>query len=75
MGHSSSFLKKRIEVWLIFSVALSSVAQQNDSVTNIQKYSFSYSFHYNSSMNIEYSSLCYTLGLCFLSVLGILLCF
>ena len=43
MGHSS-FLKKCIEVRLIFSVALSSVAQQNDSVTHIQKYIFFFLF-------------------------------
>ena len=39
-GHTYSFLKNYIEVWLIFSVALSSAAQQCDSVIHIQKYIF-----------------------------------
>ena len=43
-GHSF-FSKNFIEVWLIFSVVLSSDAQQCDSVIHIWKYIFfSYSF-------------------------------
>ena len=45
-GHSF-FSKNVIEVWLIFSVVLSSAAQQCDSVIHIWKYIFfSYSFSY-----------------------------
>ena len=46
-GHTCSLLKNCIEVWLIFSVALSSAAQQTDSVVDIQKYIFFFIlFHY-----------------------------
>ena len=46
-GHTCSFLKNYIDVWLIFSVALSSAEQQCDSVIHIWKYIFfSYSFSY-----------------------------
>ena len=67
-GHTYSFLKNYIEVWLIFSVALSSAAQQCDSVIHIKIY-FSYSFSCGLSLNIEYSSLCSTAGLCCFSFL------
>ena len=62
------FYKIFIEVWLIFSVALSSAAQQCDSVIHIKVY-FSYSFSCGLSLNIEYSSLCSTVGLCCFSFL------
>ena len=35
-GHTCSFQKNYTEVWLIFSVALSSAAQQCDSVIHIK---------------------------------------
>ena len=62
-GHTCSFLKNYIEVWLIFSVALNSAAQQCDSVIHIKIYVF-YSFSCDLSLNIEYSFLCSTVGLC-----------
>ena len=40
------FSKIFIEVWLIFSVALSSAAQQCDSVIHIQKYIFFFLFFF-----------------------------
>ena len=39
-GHSFFFSKNFIEVWLIFNIALSSAAQECDSVIHIQKYIF-----------------------------------
>ena len=51
-GHTCSFQKNYIEVWLIFSVALSYPAQKCDSVIHIKIY-FYYSFPCNLSMNIE----------------------
>ena len=43
-GHTCSFLKNYIEVWLIFSVMLSSAAQQCDSVIHIKIYFFLFFF-------------------------------
>ena len=40
------FSKNFIEVWLIFSVALRSAAQQCDSVIHIQKYIFFFLFFF-----------------------------
>ena len=37
-------------------------------------YSFSYFFHYGLSHDVEYSSLWYTVGLCCLSILYIIVC-
>ena len=53
-GHTYSFLKNYIEVWLIFSVALSSAAQQCDSVIHIKIYIFLILFHvaYHWILNI-----------------------
>jgi len=66
----SFFSKNYIEVWLILSFALSSAAQQCDSVIHIKNiYSFSYSFSCGLSLNIEYSSLRSTVGLWCLSFL------
>ena len=46
-GHTCSLLNNYFEVWLIFSVALSSDAQQCDSVIHMKKYIFfSYPFSY-----------------------------
>ena len=44
-GHTCSFRKNYTEVCLIFTVALSSPAQQCDSVIHIKIYIFSYFFH------------------------------
>ena len=45
-GHTCSFLNNYIEVWLIFSVALSSPALQCDSVIQVKKkYVYIYIFH------------------------------
>ena len=43
-GHTCSFLNNYIEVWLIFRVALSSAAQQCDSVIHIKIYIFLFFF-------------------------------
>ena len=67
-GHTCSFLNNYIEVWLIFSVALSSPAQQCDSVIHIEIF-FSNSFSCGLSLNTEYSSLRVTVGLCCFSFL------
>ena len=62
------FFKNCIEVWLIFSVTLSSAAQQCDSVIHRENIcSFSYSLSCGLSLDIEYSSLLSTVGLCCLS--------
>ena len=65
------FEKNYTEVWLIFSVALSSAAQQCESVIhiNIYTYIYSYSFSWDLSLNIIYSSLCSTVGRCCFSFL------
>ena len=62
------FSKNCVEVWLIFSVTLSSAAQQCDSLIHIKNiHSFSYSLSCGLSLDIEYSSLYSTVGLCFIS--------
>ena len=40
----------------------------------IYKLSFEYFFHYDLSLDVEYSSLCYTVGPYCLSVLYIVIC-
>ena len=67
-GHTCSFLNNYFDVWLIFSVALSSPAQQCDSVIHIEIF-FSNSFSCGLSLNTEYSSLRVTVGLCCFSFL------
>jgi hypothetical protein len=44
-GHTCSFLSNYIEVWLIFRVALSSAAQQCDSVIHMKNIYFLILFH------------------------------
>ena len=51
------------EVQLIYSVVLISAVQQRDSVRHIHTFFFIF-FHYSLSQDIEYSSLCYTVGPC-----------
>ena len=57
-----------IEVSLIYNVMLVSGVQQTDSVLYIYIF-FQILFHYRLLQDIEYSSLCYTVGLCWLSIL------
>ena len=54
-----------IEVEAIYNV---SSVQQSDSVTNIYTL-FQILFDYRLLQDIEYSSLCYTVGVCCLSIL------
>ena len=58
------------EVQLIYNVVLVSGVQQSDS--DIHMYIlFQILFHYRLLQGIEYSSLCYTVGPCCLSILYI----
>ena len=62
-----------IEVELIYHVVLISAVQQSDSV--IYMYILFHTlFHYGLSQDIEYSSPCYTVGPCCLSILYIIGC-
>ena len=63
-----------MEVQLIFNIVLVSAIQQNDSVIHIYTYFFHMIFHYGLSEDIECSSLCYTVGPCWLSILCIVVC-
>ena len=63
-----------IEVWLIYNAVLISAAQQSDSVIHVIYILFHILFHYGISQDIEYSSLCYTVGPCCLSILYIIVC-
>ena len=56
------------EVQLIYKVVLVSSVQQSDSVIYIL---FQILFHYRLLQDIEYSSLCYTVGPCCLPALYI----
>ena len=53
-------LFKKCEVWLIYNVMLISATQQSGSDIYILFYNL---LHYGLSQNIEFSSLCYTVGL------------
>ena len=57
-----------IEVWLIYNVAFISVLQQSDSLIHIHML-FHILLHHSLSQDIGYSSLCYTVGPCCLSIL------
>ena len=50
---------------------LISAIQQSDSVIDIL---FHILFHFGLSQDIEYSSLCYTVGPCCLSILYVIVC-
>ena len=67
-----TFLK--IEVQLIYNVVLISAVQQSDLVIRRQTFFFYIIFHYGLSQDIEYSSLCYLVGPCCLSILYVILC-
>ena len=65
-----------IEVYLIYNV---SGVQQSDLATYIHIYICIYTlfqilFHYRLLEDIEHSSLCYTVGPCWLSILYIVVC-
>ena len=62
-----------IEAQLIYKVVLVSTAQQSDLVIHIYILCHIL-FHYGLSKDIEYSSLCYTIGLSSLSILYIIVC-
>ena len=76
------FLSFLIEVYLIYNVVLISAVQQSDSVlqyTQLYIYIYIYIhilfyilFHYGLSQDIEYSSLCNTVGPCCLPILYII---
>ena len=61
-----------IEVQLIYSVVLISAVQQSDSVIHIYTFFFNILFHYGLSQEIGYSSLCYTVAPCCLSILNVI---
>ena len=52
----------------------SAVVVQGLSCSEAQAFFFHILFHYGLSQEIEYSSLCYTVGTCFLSILCIMVC-
>ena len=67
-----------IGVELIYKVVLVSGVQQSDSHIYIYShmciYFFQIIFPYRLLQNIEYGSLCYTVGPCWLSILYIVVC-
>ena len=81
---SSFFFFFLTEVQLGYNVILVSDAQQSDSVLYIHIYVYIHTceyislfqilFPYRLLENIEHSSLCYTVGLCYLSILYIVVC-
>ena len=58
---------------MIYNVVLVSGVEQSDSVIYIHIL-FHILFHYGLLQDIEYSSLCYTVGPCWLSLLNIVVC-
>ena len=58
---------------MIYNVLLVSGVQQSDSVIHLSTL-FHIFFHYDLLRDIEYSSLCYTVGPCCLSILYIVGC-
>ena len=56
---------------LIYNIVLISAIQQSDSVIHVYTFFSKIIFHYGLSQNTEYSSLCYTVGPCCLSILYI----
>ena len=57
-----------IEVKLNYNVVLITAVQQSDSVIHI----YTFFFHYGLSQDTEYSSLCYRVGPCCLSILYVI---
>ena len=69
---SALFFFSLIEVELIYNVVLISAVQQSNSVVYVSVCIYIYIlFHYGLSRDTEYSSLCYTVGPCCLSILYI----
>ena len=67
------FIKNLIEAYLIYNVVLVSGVQQSDSVLYMCIYIlFDILFHYSLSQDIDYNSLCYTIGPCCLFILYII---
>ena len=64
--------KRLLHLQNILSNVLISIVQQSDSAIYIY-IPFPILFHYDLSQDIEYSSLCYTVGPC-LSILDIIVC-
>ena len=63
-----------IELWLIYNVVcLISAVQQRDSVVPMYIL-FHVLFHYGLSQEIEYGSLCSTVGPCYLFILYVIVC-
>ena len=60
----NSFFITLIEVQLIYNVVLVSSVQQSDSVLYISFFRFFFIIRYRLLQDIEYSSLCYTVGPC-----------
>ena len=56
------------------SVVLISAVQWSDSVMYVYTFFFIFSLHYGLSQDIEYSSLCFTVGPCCLSLIYKVLC-
>ena len=63
------------DVYLIYNIVLVSGVQQSDLVIYIYVYIlFHILFHYGLLQDTEYSSLCYTVGPCCLSILNVIVC-
>ena len=64
-----------IELWLNYNVALNTIVQQSDAVIYIHTHIlFHIYFPYGLSQDIEYSSLCYIVRPCYLSIIYIPVC-
>ena len=74
MGPNIIVVVLLVLVELIYNVVLISAVQQCDSVIHIYTFLFNIPFHYGLSQEIEYSSLCYTVGPCCLSILNVIVC-
>ena len=72
-GVAESDMTERLSVaWLIYHVVFISIVQQNDSVTHIYIHIHSFSLWF--TQDIEYSSLCYTIGSYSLFILYMVAC-
>ena len=74
MVYFSFFFKYFIQVQLIDNVMLISAVQLSDSVYIYMDIVFHTLFHHDLSQDIKYSSLCYAVGPCYLSILYIIAC-
>ena len=72
-GVAESDTTERLSVaWLTYHVVFISIVQQNDSVTHIYIHIHSFSLWF--TQDIEYSSLCYTIGSYSLFILYMVAC-